>query len=293
MAPRSLPRAPWVARSIRPSILLPRELRAHPRMSPRPRAAADEQLLHVFGLMVRMRVVGEGDNPLLLLNGLTRPLESWDPLADALDGRTLISFDAPGVGGSPTPILPLSIAALAMVAASVLDEAGVQRADLIGFSHGGAVAQQLLAQSPSEGPRAGSRVDLLWTRSDRKQHRDERLSSAAGSRRLAASRRTRRALALPRHLELVEHPLPRRDPSADPCRMREPRPRGVPPANGTLLARRIPDAELVTLSAGHDLQRRGPATRSRRAGDGVPDHGTRPRCAARRSLTLEQPANGK
>jgi len=27
-----------------------------------------------------------------------------------------------------------------------------------------------------------------------------------------------------------------------------------------LLARRIPDAELVMLSAGHDLQRRGPAT---------------------------------
>ena len=228
-------------------------------MSPRPRAAADEQLLHVFGLMVRMRVVGEGDNPLLLLNGLTRPLESWDPLADALDGRTLISFDAPGVGGSPTPILPLSIAALAMVAASVLDEAGVQRADLIGFSHGGAVAQQLLAQSPS-------RVRGLVLAST-----SCGLGATASNTAMNASRQRPEAggWPLPDALGALWHSLAIsswssipflgaiRAPTLVVCGSRD---RVVPPANGTLLARRIPDAELVMLSAGHDLQRRGPAT---------------------------------
>ena len=58
------------------------------------------------------------------------------------------------------------------------------------------------------------------------------------------------------------------------------RDRMVPPANSTLLARRIPDAELVMLSAGHDLQRRGRGGRSRRTGDGVPDYRTCPRGAA-------------
>jgi poly(3-hydroxyoctanoate) depolymerase len=35
--------------------------------------------------------------------------------------------------------------------------------------------------------------------------------------------------------------------------------RVVPPLNSALLARRIPDASLVTLAAGHDLQRPAPA----------------------------------
>src|SRR5680860_1236175 len=37
------------------------------------------------------------------------------------------------------------------------------------------------------------------------------------------------------------------------------RDRVVPPVNSSMLARRIPGADLVMLSAGHDLQRRGPA----------------------------------
>lgn len=37
------------------------------------------------------------------------------------------------------------------------------------------------------------------------------------------------------------------------------RDRVVPPANSRLLARRIPSADLVMLSAAHDLQRPGPA----------------------------------
>jgi hypothetical protein len=33
----------------------------------------------------------------------------------------------------------------------------------------------------------------------------------------------------------------------------------VPPANSRILAARIPDARLVTIGAGHDLQKPGPA----------------------------------
>lgn len=46
-------------------------------------------------------------------------------------------------------MLPLSIAQLAELAASVLDEVGLDRVDVLGFSHGGAVAQQFAFQYPS------------------------------------------------------------------------------------------------------------------------------------------------
>jgi len=100
------------------------------------------------GQHIAMRVQGTGE-PLLVLNGLTRPLASWDPLARQLDRRTIISFDAPGLGGSPTQARPVWIAELASIAVAVLDAAGFDNADILGFSHGGAVAQQLAHDAPT------------------------------------------------------------------------------------------------------------------------------------------------
>jgi pimeloyl-ACP methyl ester carboxylesterase len=220
--------------------------------------ALGSQLLDVRGLRVRMRVEGDGD-PVLLLNGLTRPLESWGPFAESLHGRTLICFDAPGVGGSPTPILPLSISTLAALAAAMLDEVGVDRADVLGFSHGGAVAQQLAAQAP-----ARVRGLVLVSTSCGVG------ATAAGNSAMSASRKQSDAGSWPRPdaVGALWHSLAIsswssipflgaiRAPTLVVCGSRD---RVVPPANSTLLARRIPDAELATLPAGHDLQRRGPA----------------------------------
>jgi pimeloyl-ACP methyl ester carboxylesterase len=94
-----------------------------------------------------MRVQGEGD-PLLLINGMTRSIQSWEPFTKELSGRNVVSFDAPGVGDSPTPVLPLPMSALAALAVAVLDAAGLAKADVLGFSHGGAVAQQLALDAP-------------------------------------------------------------------------------------------------------------------------------------------------
>jgi pimeloyl-ACP methyl ester carboxylesterase len=77
--------------------------------------AVDSRVLEVHGLDIAMRVVGAGE-PLLLMNGMTRPLQSWESFTHELPGRTIISFDAPGVGASPTPLAPLSIPALAALA---------------------------------------------------------------------------------------------------------------------------------------------------------------------------------
>ena len=109
--------------------------------------ASDFVMTARHGLDVCVRVQGQGA-PLLLLNGFTRPLESWEPFVEALSDRMVIRFDAPGVGASPVPYLPLTILQLADVAVSVLDEVGVERADVLGFSHGGAVAQQIAVSHP-------------------------------------------------------------------------------------------------------------------------------------------------
>lgn len=215
--------------------------------------------LHVLapgGTRLRVRVRGEGD-PLLLLNGLTRPLESWEPFAERLTGRTTVSLDAPGVGGSPTPILPLSMARLAGLAVSVVDELGLDHADVLGYSHGGAVAQQMALQAPTR----IRRLVLVST------------SCGAGSTPGTHPRRRSRTSNA--------HPWPRPGtrgllwnslaisswssipflgaiacPTLVVCGTHD---RVVPPENSRLLARRIQAARLVMLPAGHDLQRSGPA----------------------------------
>ena len=63
-------------------------------MSPSPGIVdSDAMELSIGGLRVVARATGSGD-PVLLLNGMSRPMESWAYFADALQDRTVIAFDA-------------------------------------------------------------------------------------------------------------------------------------------------------------------------------------------------------
>jgi pimeloyl-ACP methyl ester carboxylesterase len=93
----------------------------------------DAMELSIGGLRVAARATGSGD-PVLLLNGMSRPMESWAHFASALQDRTVIVFDAPGVGASETPVVPYSMPMLAYIAARVLDAFGVATADVVGYS---------------------------------------------------------------------------------------------------------------------------------------------------------------
>ena len=87
--------------------------------------------------------------PLLLCNGIGASLELLQPFADALDPRRpVIRFDMPGVGGSPAPVVPYHLHTLPPLLASLLGELGYDRADVLGISWGGGLAQQFALSRP-------------------------------------------------------------------------------------------------------------------------------------------------
>ena len=110
-------------------------------------ADTHERVLRIAGGRIRVRIRGEGD-PVLLINGLGANVAMWNSLVEQLGGFEVISYDAAGTGHSSTPLLPYTMARAADVASSVLDAVGHDRAHVLGYSFGGAVAQTLALREP-------------------------------------------------------------------------------------------------------------------------------------------------
>lgn len=102
----------------------------------------------VCGTRVRVRIEGTG-KPLLMLMGIGGHIDMWHPLADHLRGRRLVMFDFPGTGESTMPRFPPTMAHSAFFVRQLMRKLGLRRADLIGYSWGGLLAQQLAAQHPA------------------------------------------------------------------------------------------------------------------------------------------------
>jgi pimeloyl-ACP methyl ester carboxylesterase len=101
------------------------------------------------GVEYAYRELGEGDVPLVLLQHFRGNLDNWDPaLVDALaaDGR-VVTFDNVGVGGT-TGRTPSTIEAMADGAIAFLEAMDFQRVDLLGFSIGSFVAQEIALVRP-------------------------------------------------------------------------------------------------------------------------------------------------
>jgi pimeloyl-ACP methyl ester carboxylesterase len=212
--------------------------------------------VNVHGHELRVRVDGTGP-ALVLLNGLTRPLESWDPFVKAMSGRTIVRFDVPGVGDSPTSLLPQTIGKMAEITSQVLDEIGLDRVDVLGLSHGGAVAQEFAARFPKRVRRlvlvstscgVGSTLGSWSALSSLLSFRD--VSSWSG---LVGAFWHSAAISNWSSIPFLGSILA---PTLVVCGDDDP---VVPPANSRALAQRIPNARLVMLAGGHDLQSTEPA----------------------------------
>jgi len=94
----------------------------------------------------RLRVSEQGirsEVPFLLVNGLGASLDLFEPLRIELASRNTISFDVPGVGGSPRPPFPVPMSWYADIVGQLLDELDLDQVDLLGLSWGGALAQEV------------------------------------------------------------------------------------------------------------------------------------------------------
>lgn len=91
-----------------------------------------------------------GRVPLLLCNGIGSSMELFEPFVGQLDpGRPVIRFDAPGIGGSDRPVLPYLYHQLALAMRALVGTLGYRRADVLGISWGGGLAQQFAFQYPT------------------------------------------------------------------------------------------------------------------------------------------------
>src|SRR6476469_7171006 len=95
------------------------------------------------------RELGDGDVPLVLLQHFRGNLDNWDPaLIDALAaGLRVVTFDNVGVGAT-TGTTPNTVEAMAHDAIAFIEAMDFQRVDLLGFSIGSFVAQEIALVRP-------------------------------------------------------------------------------------------------------------------------------------------------
>ena len=112
---------------------------------------APTQLLNTKDQAYAYRRFGEGSAPpLLFLQHFMGTLDNWDsavtdPLAR---GREVILFDNAGIGRS-TGTVPASVADMAQHVLRFLDAFGLSSCDVLGFSLGGMIAQQIAQDRPA------------------------------------------------------------------------------------------------------------------------------------------------
>ncbi|AUH35244.1 poly(3-hydroxyalkanoate) depolymerase [Paracoccus tegillarcae] len=110
----------------------------------------DIRTLVLDGQKVRVALFGPADasRNLLVFNGIGASLETVGPFAERFADTRIVTFDVPGVGGSPVPALPYRFTWLARLTARILDKLGIDQVDVFGVSWGGAAAQQFARDYP-------------------------------------------------------------------------------------------------------------------------------------------------
>ena len=101
------------------------------------------------GIEYAYRDLGESEVPLVLLQHFRGNLDNWDPaLVDELAAeRRVITFDNVGVGAT-TGTTPSTIEAMAHDAIAFLEALELRQVDLLGFSIGSFVAQEIALVRP-------------------------------------------------------------------------------------------------------------------------------------------------
>lgn len=118
----------------------------------------------VGGSTVAVQEFGDGE-PLLVVNGTSQSLGFWTEMAQVWAGsHRVVTYDLRGMGGSARGTGDMSVASLAQDALGLLDALGIEKAHVLGYSLGSAVAQELVLAAPE---RVSSLVlYCTWGRTD-------------------------------------------------------------------------------------------------------------------------------
>jgi pimeloyl-ACP methyl ester carboxylesterase len=119
--------------------------------TPASNITAPTRFLDVGEQRYAYRRFGDGRGlPLLCLQHFTGTLDNWDPaVTDPLAAeREVILFENAGIGRSSGTV-PQTVAGMAQHALAFLDGLGLESCDVLGYSLGGMVAQQMVLERPS------------------------------------------------------------------------------------------------------------------------------------------------
>lgn len=241
-----------------------------------------KQLIEIGGQTLHYAEHGPEDatKALIAFNGIGANVEMATPFLKSFKDRRVIIFDAPGVGHSPTPLLPYRLANISRMARKLLGKLGVERVDVFGVSWGGAAAQQfvhdnldicdsmILAATSAGFPMVPGSIKVLSKMATPKRYSDPEFMTKIGPEIYGGLLRENQEL-MQEHLGAISHSstrgylyqlmavsgwsswhyLPKMNIPAlilmgsdDPI---------VPIVNGKMIASRLPNAEFVVMECGH------------------------------------------
>ncbi len=132
--------------------------------------------MRALSYRIRFPVEGEG-RPVTPIHGVGSNLESWDRVAKRLTPEYLvIRMDLRGHGQSERITRACALEDFVSDLVGVLDKAGIQRTDLVGFSLGGMIAQSLALARPER----VRRLALISAVAGRTPEEMRKLSERAG-----------------------------------------------------------------------------------------------------------------
>src|ERR687890_2119077 len=107
--------------------------------------------VHVGDIDVAYKMFGKGD-PIILFNGASDNMDAWDPsfLKGLSSNHTVIAFDQRGIANTTIGSKPYTYQQIADDAAGLLDALKIPKADVMGYSLGSYLAQQLTVSYPDK-----------------------------------------------------------------------------------------------------------------------------------------------
>jgi pimeloyl-ACP methyl ester carboxylesterase len=107
--------------------------------------------VHVGDIDVAYKMFGKGD-PIILFNGASDNMDAWDPsfLTGISSNHTVIVFDQRGIANTTAGSKPYTYQQLANDTAGLLDALKIPKADVMGYSLGGHIAQAFTVSYPDK-----------------------------------------------------------------------------------------------------------------------------------------------